>query len=80
MAIKKIITLLFIIFILAYKAYAGPYIKIQDLKIYPKFASSNIEVLVQIRNLNKFNLVDLDEENLLLYEDGYRVNYVNVKN
>jgi len=77
----KIFTSTAVIFIsfciLTVSAFAGPFIKIDSIDAQSEFP--RIAVTISIHNVNKSFIPGLDESNILVYEDGYRVNYVKVK-
>ena len=58
--------------------YAGPFLKVDRIDSISEFPK--IKVYLTIRNSESIPLLGLDEDNILVYEDGYRVNYVKVKN
>ncbi len=73
-----ITTTLIIFFLLAGNTIAGPFIKIKSINADKN--SNNLEIHTTVKNINNMNIGGLDESNLLVYEDGYRVNYVKVNN
>lgn len=70
--------LVYVAFVLwASPAQAGPFLNIDRVDTESEFPK--IKLYVSVRNINNRAITGLDESNLLLYEDGYRVNYVRVK-
>lgn len=57
---------------------AGPFLTIDRVDTESDFPK--IKTYLTIRNIDNTLISGLDEENLLVYEDGYRVNYVRVNN
>ncbi len=69
--------LLFIIVLCSVQfLFAGPFVTIHSIDSETEFP--NIILQVSARDADGNWLSGLDEENLLVYEDGYRVNYVQV--
>ncbi len=58
-------------------AAAGPFISITSIDADTNFPAVSVTATVQNRHGSAIQ--GLDEENLIVYEDGYRVNYVKVK-
>ena len=56
--------------------FAGPFIKIRNIDTASSFPK--IDITVTVQNVDRSFLHGLDERELLVYEDGYRVNYVKV--
>jgi VWFA-related protein len=56
--------------------FAGPFIRINNIDSSSAFP--RIDVTVTVQNMDRSFISGLDEANLLVYEDGYRVNYVKV--
>lgn len=57
---------------------AGPFLKIDRLDYKSEFPI--IKAFITVRDIDNILLTGLNEENILVYEDGYRVNYVRIKN
>ena len=76
--IKLLLTICFTLFMLINPLYAGPFLKVDRIDSISEFPK--IKVYLTIRNSESIPLLGLDEDNILVYEDGYRVNYVKVKN
>ncbi|MCL1864473.1 MAG: VWA domain-containing protein [Spirochaetes bacterium] len=72
--------LLYIAFILSITCQlsAGPFININSVNAKKDFPK--IRVNFSVVGIDNNGISGLDEENILVLEDGYRVNYVNVKN
>lgn len=78
MITNKILPLLTSIFILiALPVSAGPFININSIDSKTDFP--RIKLNLSIVDPDNRGINGLDEENILVYEDGYRVNYVKVK-
>ncbi|MBN2433795.1 MAG: VWA domain-containing protein [Spirochaetes bacterium] len=77
MMIKKI-ALFSILFSFTVSLWAGPFIQINSTDAASDYPYIQLRVSVQDKDKNW--ITGLDEENFLVYEDGYRVNYVQVKN
>jgi VWFA-related protein len=56
--------------------FSGPFIRINSIDSSSAFPG--IDVTVTVQNMDRSFISGLDEANLLVYEDGYRVNYVKV--
>jgi VWFA-related protein len=56
--------------------FSGPFIRINNIDSSSAFP--RIDVTVTVQNMDRSFISGLDEANLLVYEDGYRVNYVKV--
>ncbi|MDY6967618.1 MAG: VWA domain-containing protein [Spirochaetota bacterium] len=57
--------------------YAGPFLKIN--RIDSESAFPKINIFLTIQNIDHSLITGLNEENIQVYEDGYRVNYIKVK-
>ena len=67
----------FILLILPSSLRGGPFISINSINADKEYPA--IQVTASIQNRHGSAISGLDEENILVYEDGYRVNYVKVK-
>ncbi|MDY6932623.1 MAG: VWA domain-containing protein [Spirochaetota bacterium] len=56
---------------------AGPFIKLKSIDAESDFPQVNL--FLTVKDIDNTVITGLDEENILLYEDDYRVNYVTVK-
>lgn len=75
---KKILLLLTLTLILtAPPVSAGPFININSLDAKTDFP--RVKLNLSVIDPDSRGITGLDEENILVYEDGYRVNYVKVK-
>ncbi len=72
-----IITILLNI-VISTSLFSGPFLTINDIEYKKSFPEVIIKLTV--KNIQKINIIGLDESNLLVYEDGFRVNYVKVNN
>ncbi len=77
---KRVIFILsnFLIFLLITPLPAGPFLKIDSVDSETEFPK--IKVHLTVKNVDNTIVTGLNEENILLYEDGYRVNYVRIRN
>jgi VWFA-related protein len=57
--------------------WAGPFISINNIDALTEFP--RIKLNLSVVDPDNRGITGLDEENILVYEDGYRVNYVKVK-
>ncbi|MDA3899971.1 MAG: VWA domain-containing protein [Spirochaetes bacterium] len=64
-------------FLFSISLWAGPFVKINSIDARVEYPDIQLRVSVQDKDKNW--IAGLDEENFLVYEDGYRVNYVQVK-
>ncbi len=62
---------------MAVSALAGPLVRIDNVDARSEFPTVNMTV--SVRNPDSTAIRGLTEEHLMVYEDGYRVNYVSVK-
>lgn len=60
------------------EGHAGPFISIQNVDVSTDFPA--IRVFFSVRNRGNSEIQEIDEDNIVLYEDGYRVNYVKLLN
>jgi VWFA-related protein len=75
---KKILLLITLTLILtAPPVSAGPFININSLDAKTDFP--RVKLNLSVIDPDSRGITGLDEENILVYEDGYRVNYVKVK-
>ena len=58
--------------------YGGPFISIQNVDVSTDFPA--IKVFFTVKNRGNSDIQEIDEDNIVLYEDGYRVNYVKLLN
>ncbi len=66
------------IMIIAYgRVEAGPFIKIDKTDCESEFP--NVKIFVSVNSQGLLSSQTFDEESISLYEDGYRVNYVSIK-
>ena len=75
---KKLLLYITFILLLTGELSAGPFININSVdakKDFPK-----IRVNFSVAGIDNSAISGLNEENILVLEDGYRVNYVNIKN
>ena len=73
---KKILTITAFLF-LAFPAAAGPFVHIGSIDAKSDFPA--VKIMVSVLSPDHRGITGLDEGNLLVYEDGYRVNYVRVR-
>ena len=59
------------------ECYAGPFLKINRIDAESEFPK--VKIFLTAKNIDGTLITGLNEENIFLYEDGYRVNYVMVK-
>jgi len=57
---------------------AGPFISINKIDITSEFPV--VRIFITARNVDHSDLTGLGEENIFIYEDGFRVNYVKIMN
>ena len=72
----KYIFLLFVLFPAWLPLYASPYLKIKSIDTATEFPK--IDINVDVRGKNKNVLQDLNEDSFLVYEDGTRINNLQV--
>ncbi len=77
--ITRVLTFLLTVTVLgvAVSVMGGPLVRIDSVDARSDFPTVNMTVTV--RNPDSSSIHGLTEEHLMVYEDGYRVNYVNVK-
>ncbi len=73
---KRFITLIFIL-LLSFSASAAPFVSINSINATSEFPKVKVVVTVSERDGRAIN--SLDERNFQIYEDGYMVNYVRLK-
>jgi len=73
---KYILLINIIIFSLSLNA--GPFLTINKINYKKNFPRINLTLTV--KNLEKIFISGLNESNISLYEDGYKINYINVTN
>jgi VWFA-related protein len=64
------------LFLTSNPANAGPFIKINNIDAKTEFPI--VKIFITARNVDQVDLSGLNEENIYIYEDGFRVNYVRV--
>lgn len=74
----SVFTAAFYIIFTGFPVQGGPFLKINRVDTESEFP--RVKIYLTVNNLDKNSIVNLDEDNLLVYEDGYRINYVNVNN
>lgn len=75
--IKKISLITSITVLIASRLSAGPFININSVDANSEFP--RVKINISVVDPGNRGVTGLDEENILVYEDGYRVNYVKVK-
>jgi hypothetical protein len=74
---KKILYTISSFILFTPQVWAGPFININSVDARTEFP--RIKVNLTVVDPDNRGITGLDEENILVYEDGYRVNYVKVK-
>lgn len=73
-----IFTILVAVVLSGTEVYGGPFISIQNVDVTADFPA--IKVFFTVKNRGSSEIQNIDEDNIVLYEDGYRVNYVKLLN
>ena len=73
-----IIAITVIVTISRTQGHCGPFVTIQNVDVSTDFPA--IRVFFTINNRGASDIQEIDEDNIVLYEDGYRVNYVKLLN
>lgn len=72
-----LITCLLVFILSPVKISAGPFLNIDKIDAGSEFPK--VRLFVTVKGFDNSFMTGLNEDNLLVYEDGYRVNYVRVK-